>query len=408
MGPVFLALPMDVLDLPNTELIARSQPVDQNVIPDDALIAEAAKLLREADAPLILMGDGIAAAGAQAELTEVAELLGAPVWGGNCSEVNMATSHPLFAGYLGHMFGAASKPILSAADCVLICGTTVLPEVFPCVDDVFGENAKVIHFDLNDYEIGKNFPVRIGAVAEPKATLRRLAQILRQTMTAAEKQRAADRANGKKTAKAKDHSAAIKKDAAAWEQVPMRPARFMQELAQRLKSLPHPAIVFDEALTSSPELLRYIPQDEPGTYFQTRVGMLGTGLPGAVGLKIARPDRTVFGFAGDGGAISTIQALATAARHEIGAKFVICNNRSYRILKYNLQQYWGDLGQPKDQEFPDSFDLHKPALRFDLLAQGQGVDAVRVERPEEIGAALDRALADDKPFLIELMLTSEL
>jgi benzoylformate decarboxylase len=136
--------------------------------------------------------------------------------------------------------------------------------------------------------------------------------------------------------------------------------------------------------------------------------MLGTGLPGAVGLKIARPDRTVFGFAGDGGAISTIQALATAARHEIGAKFVICNNRSYRILKYNLQQYWGDLGQPKDQEFPDSFDLHKPALRFDLLAQGHGVNAVRIERPEEIGPALDRALADDKPFLIELMLSSEL
>jgi benzoylformate decarboxylase len=270
MGPVFLGLPMDVLDLPNTELIARSQPVDQNVIPDDALIAEAAKLLREAEAPLILMGDGIAAAGAQAELTEVAELLGAPVWGGNCSEVNMATSHPLFAGYLGHMFGAASKPILSAASCVLICGTTVLPEVFPSPDGVFGENAKVIHFDLNDYEIGKNFPVRIGAVAEPKATLRRLAQILRQTMTAAEKQRAGDRMARQKTTKAKDHGAAIKKDAAAWEQVPMRPARFMQELAQRLKSLSHPAIVFDEALTSSPELLRYIPQDEPETYFQTR------------------------------------------------------------------------------------------------------------------------------------------
>jgi benzoylformate decarboxylase len=188
----------------------------------------------------------------------------------------------------------------------------------------------------------------------------------------------------------------------------MRPARFMQELADRLQRLAQPALIFDEALTSSPDLMRYIPQDVPGSYFQTRVGMLGTGVPGTIGLKIAHPDRTVFGFAGDGGAISTIQALATAARYGIGAKFVICNNRSYRILKYNLQNYWRDLGQETNQMFPDSFDLQKPELRFDQLAQGQGLDAVRVERPEQIGPALDRALADEKPFLIDLVLSNEL
>ena len=68
--------------------------------------------------------------------------------------------------------------------------------------------------------------------------------------------------------------------------------------------------------------------------------MLGTGLPGAVGLKAAHPDRVVFGFSGDGGSISTIQAISTAARHSLGVKFVVCNNRSYRILKLNLQDYW--------------------------------------------------------------------
>jgi len=112
--------------------------------------------------------------------------------------------------------------------------------------------------------------------------------------------------------------------------------------------------------------------------------------------------------------MSTIQALTTAARHGIGAKFVVCNNRSYRILKYNLRQYWRDQreagGQPSapDQDFPDSFDLATPDLRFDKLAQGQGGDAVRVERPAEIAPALDRALADDKPFLIDLVLSAEL
>ena len=148
MGPVFLALPMDVLDQPNAEPIGRSFPVLTTVVPDQALIAEAARLLRSAARPLILMGDGIAAAGAQAELAEVADLIGAVVWGGNCKEVNMRASHPLFGGYLGHMFGADSVPIISAADVVLICGTTVLPEVFPALNGVFAANAKVIHFDL--------------------------------------------------------------------------------------------------------------------------------------------------------------------------------------------------------------------------------------------------------------------
>ena len=408
MGPVFLALPMDVLDLPNTETIAKTLPVDANVIPADSTIGEAARLLREAARPLILMGDGIAAAGAQAELTEVADLLGATVWGGNCSEVNMPTSHPLFGGYLGHMFGAASKPIISVADTVLICETTVLPEVFPSLEGVFGENAKVIHFDLNSYEIGKNFPLRIAALAEPKVTLRRLAEILRNTMTPEQSRRASERRQQAQRKKVEDRKVALAKDQQARDQVPMRPARFMQELADRLQRLAQPALIFDEALTSSPDLMRYIPQDVPGSYFQTRAGMLGTGVPGTIGLKIAHPDRTVFGFAGDGGAISTIQALATAARYGIGAKFVICNNRSYRILKYNLQNYWRDLGQQTNQTFPDSFDLQKPELRFDQLAQGQGLDAVRVERPEQIGPALDRALAAEKPFLIDLVLSKDL
>jgi benzoylformate decarboxylase len=188
----------------------------------------------------------------------------------------------------------------------------------------------------------------------------------------------------------------------------------MADLAERLAELEQPALIFDEALTSAPDLLRYLPQDEPGTWFQTRVGMLGTGLPGTVGLKLAHPDRTVFGFTGDGGAMSTIQALATAARYGIGAKFVVCNNKSYRILKYNLQQYRRDRAEAGErpaspnQVFPDSFDLAPPDLRFDKLAQGQGVDAVRVERPDDIAPALDRALADDKPFLIDLVLSAEL
>jgi thiamine pyrophosphate-dependent acetolactate synthase large subunit-like protein len=289
-----------------------------------------------------------------------------------------------------------------------VCGTTVLPDVFPSLEGVFGDNAKVIQFDLNLTEIAKNFPLTIGALGEPKATLARLAAVLRETLSKAESERAAERRKKHGEAKEAREHAAREADVQKRDQVPMRMSRFCDDLMKRLAKLKAAPLVFDEALTNAPELLRYLPQDEPDTWFQTRVGMLGTGLPGTVGLKIAHPERTVFGFIGDGSAIGTIQALATAARYGIGAKFVVCNNKSYRILKYNIQQYWRDLAQPLDQPFPDVFDLAQPELRFDLLAQAQGIDAVRVERPDQIAPALDRALADDQPFLIDLMLTAEL
>ncbi|MFD2181980.1 thiamine pyrophosphate-binding protein [Rhodoplanes azumiensis] len=407
-GPVFLTLPMDVLDQPCPETVEPTRLVETRVAPDDATIAAAATLLRAGTRPLILMGDGVAASEAQAELTEVAERLGAIVWGGNCSEVNMPASHPLFGGFLGHMFGAASRPVTAAADVVLIVGTTVLPEVFPLTSGVFAEDARLVQIDLGVSEIGKNEGVEIGMLADPKVALGRLAAALRETMTPAEHERAKARTARLAVTKAEALKAALAADAALPDTVPLRAPKFFAALAARLKALSAPALIFDEALTHAPELLRHLPPDIPGTWFQTRCGMLGTGLPGAVGLTLAHPGRLVFGFAGDGGGISTVQALATAARYRIGAKFVVLNNRKYRILEYNLQDYRRTLGLPETDPFPDSFDLAAHNLRFDVLAQGLGVPAVRVERPDQIVPALDRALADDAPFLIELMVDGSL
>lgn len=405
MGPVLLVLPMDVLDRPNTEPIVATRPVYSRIAPDAGVIGNAARLLCGAKNPLILMGDGIAASNAQEELVAVAERLGAVVWGANCSEVNMPASHPLFAGYGGHMFGEVSRKYTALADAVLICGTTVMPEVFPSIEGVFAAGARIVQFDLNTSEIAKNHPVTVGVLADPKPALGMLATALDDVMGAAEKEEAGERIRRIGERKRSEQEQLRASDAAARGRTPLRASRFFEELTGRL---PDNALVFDEALTHSPELLRYLPQDKPGTYFQTRAGMLGTGLPGGLGLKVAHPDRVVVGVGGDGGSMQTIQALSTAARHNIGTKFVVCNNRSYRILKYNLRQYWKDRNQPTDQAFPEAFDLARPVLRFDMLAEGQGVDAVRVEKPEEIAPALDRAFGDERPFLIDVVLDSGL
>jgi thiamine pyrophosphate-dependent acetolactate synthase large subunit-like protein len=183
----------------------------------------------------------------------------------------------------------------------------------------------------------------------------------------------------------------------------MHPSVFMAELAKRV---PDDVVVFDEALTASPELTTHLPPTRPGHYFATRGGSLGVGFPGALGLKLAHPDKTVVGFSGDGGAMYTIQAMWTAARHDIGAKFVVCNNRSYQLLKLNVQQYWKERGFP-DRDFPGSFDLGYPELDFAAMARSMGVPATRVESSGEVGPTIAEALAEPGPYLIDLVLHQE-
>jgi benzoylformate decarboxylase len=315
----------------------------------------------------------------------------------------MSATHPLFKDLLGHMFGEHSRAITSQADVVLICGTYVFPEVFPALSDVFAPGAKVIHIDLNAYEVAKNFPVDLGLISDPKTTLAKLAATLETTMTADQKAAATARVGQHASAKAQEVTAQSEADKARRDAVPLHPSRFMEELSAQL---PKDALLFDEALTVSPDLVHYIPPTTPGHYFLTRGGSLGVGLPGAIGLKLAHPDKMVIGFSGDGGSMYTIQALWTAAHHKIGAKFVICNNHSYELLKLNIQQYWRSRQLP-EREFPMSFDLNDPDIRFDELARAMGVQAVRVERPEQIGPAIRQALADDDPFLIDLVITNE-
>jgi benzoylformate decarboxylase len=373
------------------------------VTPTVEAVRNAVAMLAGASKPIVITGDGIAWSGAQDELTRVAELLGAEVWGANFSEVNIAADHPLFRGQLGHMFGDHSREITSQADAVLICGTYVFPEVFPALEGVFSPNAKVVHVELDAYEIAKNFPVDAGIVADPKLTLGLFAEELERTLSTDQREAAARRTGDLADRKRNELAAWEERDAQFDGDSPMHPSTFMAELARQA---PDDVVVFDEALTSSPELTHHLPPTLPGHYYCTRGGSLGVGFPGALGVKLAMPDKTVIGFSGDGGAMYTIQAMWTAARHEIGAKFVVCNNRSYQLLKLNVQQYWKERGF-SDHAFPGSFDLGDPVIRFDQLAESMGVPAARVETPDEVAPAIERALAEDGPFLIDLMLHQE-
>ncbi|MGW1638682.1 thiamine pyrophosphate-binding protein [Streptomyces lavendulae] len=391
-GPVFVALPMDVLDELNSEPVLPATVPLTDVAPSPASVGRAAALLAGAARPVVLVGDGVALSGAQAELVAVAELLGADVFEVDSSEVNIAASHPLRRGQTGHMFGPHSKELVGNADAVLIVGTYVFPEVFPELENPFRPGAKVVHIDLNAYEIAKNHPVDLGLAADPRHALRALAGVLDQRLTPAQRAAAAARLDVRTRERARAELAADD------DGTPM--AVFLRTLAERTG---RDLIVFDEALTTSPLVTRYLPPERPGDYHLTRGGSLGVGFPGAVGAKLAHPDRLVVGFAGDGGTMYTHQALWTAARYGIDAKFVVCNNRKYRLLDDNIAQYWRER-DIAEHPYPGSFDLAHPEIDFAGLARALGADGTRVEKPDEAVAAVARMLAHPGPYLVDIQI----
>jgi acetolactate synthase-1/2/3 large subunit len=167
--------------------------------------------------------------------------------------------------------------------------------------------------------------------------------------------------------------------------------------------LPEGAIVCDEALTSGVTLAAHTAGAPRHDLLALTGGAIGQGLPLAVGAAIACPDRPVFALEGEGSAMYTIQALWTMAREQLDVTVVIFNNRSYAILNIELERVGAREGGPKAKS---QLDLAEPPLDFVAIAEGQGVPAVRPESGEELVAALERAVAEPGPHLIEAVVPS--
>ncbi|MEU0600949.1 thiamine pyrophosphate-binding protein [Streptomyces sp. NPDC006393] len=398
-GPVLVVLPADVMDRDTREAVVPVSYPDTRSAPSAETVERAAALLAGAERPLVVAGDGVHFAGAQPELARLAEVWGADVYGADWAEVNLSAEHPAYAGQLGHMFGEQSRRITGVADGVLIVGTYALPEVYPALDGVFGDGVPVVHIDLDTDAIAKNHPVDLGIAADPKATLGLLAEELGRRMGPDRRASAAERLRRRAAERADALAGLRERDCFTADAGQLPTIALAQQLARQL---PSDALLFDEALTASPEIFRYLPPTVPGQWMQTRGGSLGVGIPGALGAQLAHPDRTVVAFTGDGGSMYTFQALWTAARHGIPAKFVICNNGGYRLLEYNIEEYWRSQDIPAHEQ-PEIFDLSRPPIDFTGLAASLGVAAVRVEKPGQAEAAVAQALAHRGPFLIDLV-----
>jgi len=393
-GPVFVALPIDVLEQ-ETDLA----PLDPGRLfrapePDPAGVQAAAALLREARRPVIVVGDE--AAGAAAEVTALAEELGAAVW---CEGIHahqvLPTAHPNFR--LGLPFDAAAiRGALDGADVVLLLGGPFFEEVWYAPGSPLPPGAVAIQVESAPERLAHNLPVSVGLVGHPRAALKALRAAL--DGDAAFRENAARRNDTLRALKAQDAQAQRARAAKRWDHAPISVPRLMAEIEA---ALPPDAIVVDEAITASLELARTVQFERTGDYIGARGGGIGQALPGALGVKLAQPGRPVVALSGDGSAMYSIQALWTAAHHDLAVVFVILNNREYRILKHNMDTYRQRFGAKPDRAYPN-MDLVSPDLGYVDLARGMGVEAMRVTTPGELRPALQKALGAGRPFLIDV------
>ena len=407
-GPVYLCLPEDILDAEITEEIFPAHVPSLATRPSENDLKELASAIEQASNPIILVGDGVAWTGGVDRVVELAETMGAKVYSADGGEINFPDDHLLNYGSTGHMFGDASLPITKGCDLCITLGAYLLPEVFPHLGDIFDPKAIVIHVDTDVNNIAKNHRVDISYVAEPHTVIEGLMPLVKQLP-----QDWHNAAQARRQQLQSESPVIINDVDVNYEVVPkhsseeydgkklsMKSGYFIKTLSEML---PDNKIIFDEALTNSPPVNKYLPGRVPGDRMLTRGGSLGTGFPGAIGAKIAYPDRCVVGFSGDGGSMYTIQCLWTAARHNVGAKFVVCQNRSYKLLQANISKFWAERGI-EGREFPLPFDLSKPEICFNEIAHSFGVAGERVIRPDQVKDAIARMLAHDGPYLINLVL----
>ncbi len=395
-GPVFVALPIDVLEQEtDVEPLAPGR-LYRAPQPDPEGIRAAAELLLGSARPAIVVGDD--AASAAAEVAALAERLGAAVW---CEGIRMhqvlPSRHPNFR--LGLPFDTvAIRKALDGIDVVLLVGGPFFEEVWYAPGSPLPAGARAIHVESSPERLAHNLPVSVGLVSHPRAALAALAAAVVRGAGRAFCEAAARRNDGLRALKAQDAEAQRARAAKRWDQAPISVPRFMAELES---GLPPEAILVDESITASPDLARTVQFERAGDYVGSRGGGIGQALPGALGVKLAHPERPVVAVSGDGSAMYSIQALWTAAHHDLAVVFVILNNREYRILKHNMDTYRQRFGAKPDRGYPN-MDLVTPDLGFVDLARGMGVEGARITTPGELRPALDKALGARRPFLLDV------
>ncbi|MFS0577054.1 thiamine pyrophosphate-dependent enzyme [Sporosarcina sp. 179-K 3D1 HS] len=378
-GPVLVSLPEDMLDDVVTKIT--HQPFRASKIsPEQEAVMEAAKLIQEAERPIMIVGGGVILSDSTKQLIALSELTQIPVATAFRRFHAFPNSHDNYVGSLG--IGARPDLVqyIQNSDLVIALGTR-FSQMTTSDYTLINENSKLIHVDVSEETLGKVYTPTLPIVSDIKSFLE---EIVKEPIENNDETRRENTERLRKHYVEFSTPELIKKD----DYVDMNSVIYHIS-----KQLPKDAIITSDAGNFFSWLSRYYRYDEGGKYYGPTSGAMGYGMPAAIGAKLAHPDKIVVSFSGDGGYMMTMQDFETAVRYNIPIISIVVNNNIY-----------GTIRTHQERKFPDRMvgtQLSNP--NYKEIAESFGGFGERVTNTNEFIPALKRALESNKPALIEVL-----
>ena len=410
MGPTQLNIPRDYfygdinVDIPTPTHLDRGPGGDKT-------LNDAAELLSRAKFPVIISGGGVVNAGGVDECKALAERLGAPVVNSYLHNDSFPASHPLWCGSLGYQGSKAAMKLISRADVVLALGTRLGPfGTLPQYEmDYWPQDAKIIQVDADHKMLGLVKEISVGICGDAKAA----AQSLLQRLDG--KTLECDLNKETRSTEIQQEKAAWEKELDEWiherdqyslESIEAAGEGFLsprQVLRELEKAMPTDVMVSTDIGNINSIANSYLRFEKPRSFFAAMsFGNCGYAFPTIIGAKVAAPERPAVSYAGDGAWGMSMGETMTCVRENIPVTAVVFNNGQWGAEKKNQVDFYGRrfvAGELDNQSFAG-------------IARAMGAEGVTVNRLEDVGPALakaiDRQMNDGVTTIVEIMCTQEL
>jgi acetolactate synthase-1/2/3 large subunit len=383
-GPVLIDLPRDVqiepaefnypdrINRPSYRPTLKGHP---------AQIKKAAKLINEASKPVIIAGRGVTISGAYDELKELVENAQIPLITTLLGISCFPESHALSYGMLGMHGMAYANMAVEAADLIIAIGMRFDDRATAKVSD-FAPHAHIIHIDIDPAEIGKNVRVDVPIVGDIKTVLKELNKQVDSARHIDWVQQLDDWR--------REHPSITIRDSQGL--LPQYVVRSIYEVTKG------EAIIVTGVGQHQMWAAQHYWYDRPNTFISSGgLGTMGFGLPAAIGAKVGCPDDTVWCIDGDGSLQMTIQELATAVQEKTAVKIAVLRNAYLGMVRQWQELFYGKRYVATPLSSPD----------FVKIAQAYGLPGLKVERREEVVPAIEKAMAEPGPFLIDFVVEPE-
>jgi len=409
-GPVVLDVPFDVFMEPAAEEAPRPEDWTANISSrcgaEPEGVVKAADMLLAAERPTIIVGQGVRYGGACDELLRLAERLQIPVAASASGLGAIDVNHPLALGLVARAGHYQANHATRQADVLLALGVRFDDRTSSSWIPGYSFTippTKLIHVDIDPEEIGRNYPVALGLMADVRT-------FLRQLLAEIDGRKDVDR----NLEARRRWLAAIDGYRKEWEafvapgfrdgSTPINPQRAAHEIG---RALPDDAILVSDIGVHHNWLLGFCKPKRPDSLIGSMgFGPMGFGVAGVLGAKFAAPDRPCVSVCGDGAFFMHANVLGTAVEYDLPVVWIVWNNYAYASIRGLQRGYLEGRELATDFHNPRTGERYNPD--FAAMARSAGVEGVRIDRPQDIGDAIRVAIAAGKPFLIDIDVDADL